>query len=317
VLTDPDQHTLHTEYDANNQPIKIQDQAGHAVTRELDIVGRVRSTTDPNGNTTTFEYYGPEQQGRLKAQIDPLGRRTEFAYDAHGNVTLVTDNAGRVTQSFFDALDRPIRVVGPAVNSQHPVTCFSYSLLGALTQVEAGWILSPSNTCATDHGTGTLTVQQTYEVDDWGRVRKQRDALNRTWVMDYDVHGNVIQVTDPKSQVTTMSYGYGGQLISRSGIGLSVSYTRKILGQVIQANSNAVTYDYTYDTAHRVATITDSRGPQTLSYTYTTGGRLTTRKQLHLGAEVSRTDYVYDAVGRLSAMWAGHAGYPPEAWPYE
>lgn len=306
VLTDPDQHTLQTDYDANNEPIKIQDQAGHAVTRELDVSGRLRSTTDPNGNTTTFEYYGPEQQGRLKAQIDPLGRRTEFSYDPHGNVTQVTDNAGRVTQSFFDALDRPLRVVGPAVNSQHPVTCFSYNLLGALTQVEAGWTLSPSNTCATDQGTGTLTTQQTYDVDDLNRVRKQSDALNRTWVMDYDVHGNVTQVTDPKGQVTTMSYGYGGQLLSRSGIGLSVSYIRNTLGQVMQANSNAVTYDYTYDTAHRVATITDSRGPQTLSYDYTTGGRLTTRKQEHQGTEVSRTDYVYDAVGRLSAMWAGH-----------
>ena len=157
-----------------------------------------------------------------------------------------------------------------------------------------------------DTVTLTLMVQQTYEVDDLGRVWKQRDALNRTWVMDYDIHGNVIQVTDPKSQVTTMSYGYGVQLISRSGIGLSVSYTRNTLGQVIQANSNAVTYDYTYDIAHRVATIRDSRGPQTLTYDYTTGGRLTTRKESHLGAEVSRTDYVYDAVGRLSAMWAGH-----------
>ena len=77
-------------------------------------------------------------------------------------------------------------------------------------------------------------------------------------------------------------------------------------GQVTQAFSDAVTYDYTYDAAHRVATITDSRGPQTLGYTYTPGGRLKNRTQTHQNAEVSRTDYVYDAVGRLSAMWAGH-----------
>ena len=113
-------------------------------------------------------------------------------------------------------------------------------------------------------------------------------------------------VPDPKGQVTTMTYGYGGQLQTRSGIGLSVGYSRNTLGQVTQAFSDAVTYDYTYDAAHRVATITDSRGPQTLGYTYTPGGRLKKRTQSHQGAEVSRTDYVYDAVGRLSAMWAGH-----------
>ncbi len=66
--TDPDQHQLQTEYDPNNHAIKLTDQAGHTVTREVDLVGRVRSVTDPNANTTTFEYYGPEDQGRLKAQ---------------------------------------------------------------------------------------------------------------------------------------------------------------------------------------------------------------------------------------------------------
>lgn len=77
-VTDPDQYTLKTAYDPNNQPLTLTDQAGHQVTREVDYLGRVRSVTDPNGNTTTFEYYDATKDGRLKAQLDPLGRRTTF-----------------------------------------------------------------------------------------------------------------------------------------------------------------------------------------------------------------------------------------------
>ena len=197
VLTDPDQHILRTEYDPNNHPIKLSDQAGHTVTRDLDYLGRVRSVTDPNGNTTTFEYFDATHDGRLKAQVDPLGKRTEFGYDAHGNVTTVTDNASRVTTTFYDAQNRAIRVVGPAVTGEHPVTCFTYNLLGALTLVEAGHTLSIGNTCETDRGTGTLTTQQTLVVDDLGRTQERKDGLNRIWQFDYDVHGNVMQVTDP------------------------------------------------------------------------------------------------------------------------
>ena len=106
-----------------------------------------------------------------------------------------------------------------------------------------------------------------------------------------------------------MQYEYGGQLMTRSSLtetGLAISYTRNALGQVEQAMSPEVTYVNTYDGANRLATVTDSRGNHQLQYEYTTGGRLRMRRQLDAGMnEVSRTDYVYDKVGRLSALWAG------------
>ncbi len=54
------------------------------------------------------------------------------------------------------------------------------------------------------------------------------------------------------------------------------------------------------NTAHRLASFTDSRGNKTLSYSYSPGGFLNTLTD----PEGKRTDYVYDPVGRLTGLWA-------------
>ena len=73
------------------------------------------------------------------------------------------------------------------------------------------------------------------------------------------------------------------------------------------ANTLIVAYDYAYDTAKRLASVIDSRGPsagsgqaKTLSYTWTPGGRL---------AQVQDSDghvasFSYDATGRIAAITA-------------
>jgi YD repeat-containing protein len=106
-------------------------------------------------------------------------------------------------------------------------------------------------------------------VDDLGRTQEQTDALGRTWQFDYDSHGNVVQTTDPKTQVTSLTYGYGGQVMTRNSLtnpGLAIAYIRNTLGQVTQASSSAVTYVHTYDLAHRLESVTDTRGGQQLQY---------------------------------------------------
>jgi RHS repeat-associated protein len=102
-----------------------------------------------------------------------------------------------------------------------------------------------------------------------------------------------------------------GQLKQRSVPGAqTVSTTRNPLGQATRvetqngSNQLIVAYDYGYDPAHRLQTVTDSRGvngtPKTLTYTWTPGGRL---------AQVEDSDghiasLAYDAVGRLSTITA-------------
>ena len=50
----------------------------------------------------------------------------------------VTDNAGQVAKTFYDALNRPVRSLAQLVDAVYPVTCQKYDALGRLTEVWAG-----------------------------------------------------------------------------------------------------------------------------------------------------------------------------------
>jgi len=77
-------------------------------------------------------------------------------------------------------------------------------------------------------------------------------------------------------------------------------YTRNALGQVTEAQSPAVTYTMSYDAAHRLATVRDSRGGIGLTYRWSPGGQLNNFED----SQGHRTDYAYDPVGRLTGLWA-------------
>jgi len=302
AITNADGFTLHMEYDRSQRLVKASNEQGNAVTRTLDLDGKPRSITDPNGHTVRYEYWDATKEGRLKTQTDALNRATTFDYDPHGNVTSVTDNLARTTLSTYDERNRPTRIVGPVYTdatygSIRPVTKHTYDLLGRLTQVQAG----RTDASGTNPASDVVTPQMSYGWDDFGRKLRETDALTRSWVMTYDPQGNPLSITDPKSQQTTFTYGYGHQLLTRTSGGQTTTWTRNLLGQATQVQSPEVTYTYAYDpVAHRVLTATDSRGPKTLSYAWSPGGRLNAMED----SEGRRTDYIYDAIGRLAQIWA-------------
>ncbi|MFA7059513.1 MAG: hypothetical protein WC156_01690 [Pedobacter sp.] len=63
--------------------------------------------------------------------------------------------------------------------------------------------------------------------------------------------------------------------------------------------------NYDYDTAHRLTSVTDSRGNKSLTYNYSPDGML----NWMMDSDGNRTDYDYDPVGRLSGIWAPHEDY--------
>ena len=77
------------------------------------------------------------------------------------------------------------------------------------------------------------------------------------------------------------------------------------MGQAIQVASPNVTYSYQYDASHRLNQVADSRANKTLSYRYSPGGLLNNQTD----SDNNRTDYLYDAVGRLAGIWAPNNDY--------
>ncbi|HBG05564.1 MAG: hypothetical protein A2075_07590 [Geobacteraceae bacterium GWC2_58_44] len=323
IVSNPDDYTISFDYDENNRVIKAYDQENNAVTRTLDLSGKPRTITDPNGNKTTYEYYDSTKDGRLKKVTQPriqafsVGQALQYDYDSNGNVISGTDipadgSANRTTLTTYDELNRPSRIVGPQYTDAvygaiHPVTKYTYDTLGNLSRVDAGRTDSSGTNPATD----VVTTLVAYQYDDFGRKLKETDPLGKFWTFVYDVNNNVTTMTDAKEQATGYTWGYGHQMLTKTNIAGNVTYTRSALGQVIKAKSPEVTYNYTYDTTHRLESVTDSRGGKMLSYTYSPGGLL----NWVTDSDGNETDYLYDKIGRLSGIWA--ANYETVTFKYD
>lgn len=306
-VTNPDNYSVGFGYDAANRVVLAYDAEGHNVSTGLDITGRSRNVVDPNGNAQSFEYYDATRDGRLKFAYDALNRKTTLDYDANGNRTSVTDNLNRLSLTTYDELNRPTRRVGaPYTDATYgnirPLTKTSYDNLGNVTSVAAGRTDASGTNTASD----VVTPQVTNFYDDFGRLLKKTDALNRIWTYTYDVNGNVLTQLDPKGQTTRYSWDYGQQLKTRTDHSNRVTtYTRNALGQITQVQSPDDTLTYSYDSAHRVTTVTDSRGNKTLNYAYSPGGWLNRMDD----SEGKTTQYLYDPVGRLAGLWAPNWDY--------
>jgi RHS repeat-associated protein len=304
--TSPDGYTISFDYDDANRVISAYDEEGHTVQRTLDLIGRVKELTDPNDNVTLYSYYGPEQNGRVKRVTDAENRWTEFAYNSVGQVIKVTDSAGHETLSDYDALGRVVRVVSPVYTDSvlgdiRPVTTYEYNSLGHQVAVYGGYTNSVGDASADN-----LELQASYTYDDFGRVLKKFDALNKQWqISEYDNHGNALAATDPNGNVTTTTYGFGGVVLSKEITGSggddvqeNITYNRNALGQPTWISSNNVNYTYDYDTAHRLTKVFDSRGGNFAEYDYSIGGMLNSISDNH----GNTSSYLYDPVGRLTGI---------------
>jgi uncharacterized protein RhaS with RHS repeats len=60
-----------------------------------------------------------------------------------------------------------------------------------------------------------------------------------------------------------------------------------------------------YDTSHRRIAAIDSRGNKTLTTNYSPGGLLNYLQD----SDGNRTDYLYNAVGQLTGIWAANYDY--------
>ncbi|MBC7994368.1 MAG: type IV secretion protein Rhs, partial [Rhizobacter sp.] len=317
-LTTPDLQVHSFEYDPANRLLRKFDPEFNAITRTLDARGRPRSISNANQSVGRYEYHDALQDGRLKSTIDPLGRRNELSFDANGNVTssTVVGSGGittRNTLTFYDELNRPTRVVGPGyldatLGNIRPVIRYSYDNLGRLSQLAAG---RTTDLSGQNLALDVVAVQNSFVHDDFGRKVRDADGLNRAWLYSYDGQNNPVSSIDPRGQTTTYAWNHGHQLASvLDHAGNQHQYTRNALGQVTLAQSPAVAYTYVYDAAHRLRRVTDSRAGKTLTYTRSPGGLLNSM----VDSDGNRTDYDYDANGRLAGLWAPNGDYAAFAY---
>lgn len=331
ALTGADGYRIGFERDPLGRIEAAYDEAGHRVVFSRDADGKPRSVTDPNQLTTNYAYYHASEDGRLKTTTLPKvsgqnnGRAVQVAaYDGAGRPlrvdAIAADGTVRDSYRFYDELGRLVRSVGPQVSAlevARPVTCYVYTALGDLSEVWAGSTTDISSSACNLDGVN-VKRQFNASFDDFGRKLTETDALGNTWRWSWNRHNQLVSTQSPEqvlaSQSTTYAYGTAGisgetqgLIKQRSVPGVqTVSYVRDALGRITQVDTKdgagigVIRYDYTYDAASRIRTVTDSRAAKTLTYTWSPGGRLSKVED----SDGHTTSYAYDAVGRLATITA-------------
>ncbi|WP_332459920.1 RHS repeat-associated core domain-containing protein, partial [Xanthomonas citri] len=291
-------------YDAAHRLTDITDNAGNTVHYTLDNAGnRVKEDTKDAAGTlkhTLSRVYN--QLGQLKTQATAASDPTDFAYDANGNATTVTDALATATQSEYDPLNRLSRTLQDVAGIKAD-TKFEYDALDNLTKVTDPKGL---DTTYDYNGFGELvkltspdTGVTRYTYDSAGNRATQTDARGNTTAYSYDALNRLTKVTYPTSSLD-VTYTYDvTQTACTSGETFSI-------GRLTKMQDGGAITQYCYnrfgDLARKVQT---SNGKAlVLRYDYTVGGQL--RRMTYPDGAV--VDYVRNAQGQTTQIGVTPAG---------
>ena len=284
---------------------------GATTTFTYDTDGYLTQVSGPvPGANTTFTYDG---YGRRRTSTDATGLTLTYDYDALDRVTRVTypdttyeetvynwldaekrrDRLGRWTQTFYDALRRPVATRDAA---------------GQTTQYQYGG--SGCTSCAGGGDRLTKLIDAngnatTWDYDLQGRVTQETraDASSESYTYETTT-SRLKQKTDRKNVTTTFEYFLDGKLKrkSYSDTTPAVSYTYDpVDGQMLTAANGTDTLTWTYDNMDRVATEASTKNASTVGYTYDDAGN---RTVLSLDGATHVT-YGYDQQSRLTSITRG------------
>ncbi|MPZ29100.1 MAG: DNRLRE domain-containing protein, partial [Micromonosporaceae bacterium] len=232
--------------------------------------------TDPRGNHTDLAYYNPPPEPKLhwwtQAITDRRGGLTQFAYvDPDGPAgsvieTMVTDAENHASRYVTDGFGRPTEIT----DAKSQVNRLSWDADNNVVQHEEN--NGATGTWTYDQDTGyPLTIQDaeanangtpatvlTYQTGLDGHIADligKTSPEGRSWEFDYDLVGNLTEVTDPKGAFTSDPDDF------------TTRYTYDPLGQLLTAtdpNGNTTTFA-DYQPAGYPRSITDALGNDTIT----------------------------------------------------
>jgi RHS repeat-associated protein len=284
---------------------------GATTTFTYDTDSRLTQVSGPvPGANTSFTYDG---YGRRRTSTDATGLTLTYDYDTLDRVTRVTypdttyeetvykwldaekrrDRLGRWTQTFYDALRRPLATRDAAGQT----TQYQYEGSGCTSCAGGGDRLTK---LIDPNGNAT-----TWNYDLQGRVTQEARADTSSESYTYEVTSSRLkQKTDRKNVTTTFEYFLDGKLKrkSYSDTTPAVNYTYDpVAGQMLTAANGTDTLTWTYDNMDRVATEASTKNASTVGYTYDDAGNRT----VLLLDGATHVTYGYDQQSRLASITRG------------
>ncbi|MGX2085951.1 RHS repeat-associated core domain-containing protein [Xanthomonas axonopodis pv. maculifoliigardeniae] len=303
-VTQPDGAFTAFSYDAAHRLTDITDNAGNTVHYTLDNAGnRIKEdTSDASGTLKRTLSRVYNQLGQLKTQATAASDPTDFAYDANGNATTVTDALATATQSEYDPLNRLSRTLQDVAGIKAD-TKFAYDALDNLTKVTDPKGL---DTTYEYNGFGDLvkltspdTGVTRYAYDSAGNRATQTDARGNTTAYSYDALNRPTKVTYPTTSLN-ITYTYDAtQTACASGETFSI-------GRLTKMQDGGAITQYCYNRfGDLVRKVQTSNGTAlVLRYDYTIGGQL--RRMTYPDGAV--VDYVRNAQGQTTQVGVKAAG---------
>ncbi|WP_431685685.1 Ig-like domain-containing protein [Hahella sp. NBU794] len=359
-VVDPNGHTLTYTNDG------IFHSSGKAVRFTRDSQGRIVSMTDPNGNELTYSYdfngdleastdpmaaqtsytynrshglldiIDPlgrtivkniyDDAGRLMAQEDSEGNRTEFDHDIEGRQSVVTDRNGNTTFLYYDDHGN----VTSKVDAEGHTWSYAYDDHGnQLTETNPlGYVSSATFDERNNQLTQTDALGNTasFTYNKRGQELTITDASGDAFTNVYDSIGNMLSVTDPLGNVAENTLNRDGLVEkSKDALGNETQYTYDKDGnKLTEVNALEQRTIYTYDdngnvlSETRKRTVDGVKVDETTRYVYDARNRvietqyadgsstqteydLTGNQIVTIDAQGRRTEYEYDVYGRLLA----------------
>ncbi|KKQ34728.1 MAG: hypothetical protein US52_C0049G0006, partial [candidate division WS6 bacterium GW2011_GWA2_37_6] len=243
--------------------------------------GAISEETDANGNKTTYKL---DVLDRVVEAQDAEGNITKYAYDANGNVVDMTNPRGFKTTYTYDALNRLVK----ATDAKSGVTTFSYDANSNLVkQVDQKGTITQFKYNSLDR-----LVQKIENV----KYTCTTTDCNLKTVYEYDKHGNLIKLTNPKGFSTQFKYDKAHrntEIIDATGSSTKFEYDKiGNLVKVTDRNGNVTTQSY--DELNRVVVEINAEN-QKRAYAYDKVDNLVRS----VDAKNNPTTLTYDGLNRL------------------
>ena len=254
--------------------------------------------------------------GRLVAMVQPGALTTARAYDANGNVLVLTDPKGQTVTSTYDEWSRvKTKVYAFAPGDAYRPWRWLQSVAYVYDANDNPIRVEETVASGTDPPPPAPNQITTRTYDDFDRMLSETvtlpDGGTKTVSYTYFKNGNRKTVTDPAGIVT--SYTYDGQnrletVTTSEGVTTYTYWPDDLLKTVTYPSG--VESSYGYDLADRLTSLESRQGATVVSsyaYTYDANGNRLTQTETNGGAPETTT-YTYDARDRLETVT-----YPPDA----
>jgi|GEM_PF-2337795 len=247
---------IESSYDANGNKVRQRTFDKHGILQReqswvVDSKNRVLSMTDPNENTTTYEY---DLLDRKVKETNARGHSSKMAYDAGGNLISSSDRLGNEVQHKYN--ERNERVV--SIDPEGGVVTVKYDPNGNPVSV-----------------TDQAGFEKVTAYDALNRVSGERDAAGNWTLFEYDGNGKVLATINAQGHRIVNSYNEMGELTSMTNpLGHTETYTYDQRGRRVSLiDARSYTTEWTYNIFNDVLKVIDALDQETVNR-YDSVGRL-------------------------------------------